>query len=63
MADPRKRPANPLPDVHFRITAAEYRQLQAVARNLDRSVAYLITKIVREWLENQAAARREETTH
>jgi len=46
-----QRPPNPLPDIHFRITAAEYRHLQAVAKAMDRSVAYLIAKIVREWLE------------
>jgi len=47
-----QRPPNPLPDIHFRITAAEYRHLQAVAKAMDRSVAYLIAKIVREWIEH-----------
>ena len=54
-AAPPKPPRQPkeLPDIHFRITAAEYRHLQAVAKSMDRSVAYLIAKIVREWIERQ----------
>lgn len=58
-AEPKApREPNPLPDVHFRITASEYRHLQAVARNMDRSVAYLITKIVREWLTHDDESTR-----
>ena len=48
-----------LPSIHFRITATEYRHLQAVAKAMDRSVAYLITKIVREWLEGHQEPSKE----
>jgi len=41
------------PDIHFRITRKEYQHLQAVAKAMDRSVSFLIAKIVHEWIENQ----------
>lgn len=40
----------PKPDVHFRISRAEYEHLQRVAKAMDRSVSYLIEKIVKEWI-------------
>jgi len=48
-------PHNPQPDIHFRVSRDEYRQLQAVAEKLDRSIAYLMTQIVKDWLNNQKA--------
>jgi predicted transcriptional regulator len=44
------------PDIHFRLTAEDYRFLQQVAERMDRSMSYLIEKIIREWIE---AAKKE----
>jgi hypothetical protein len=54
-----QRPANPNPNIHFRITPAEYRHLQGVAKAMDRSVAWLIADIVRKWIEARSGASNE----
>ena len=48
--------AEPKPDIHFRLTAGDYRFLQQVAERMDRSMSYLIEKIIKEWIE---AAKKE----
>ena len=47
------------PDIHFRISAKDYRHLQGVAKAMDRSVSYLIEKIVKEWIEQQSQPHKE----
>jgi hypothetical protein len=49
---------NPKPDIHFRITKQQYKYLQSVAKAMDRSTAYLIAKIVTEWIEASQGAPR-----
>ena len=51
-----KKPPHPKPDIHFRISRADYEHLQRVAKVMDRSVSYLIEKIVKEWIANQGSA-------
>lgn len=47
------------PDIHFRISAAHYKYLQEMAKQMDRSISYLIEKIVKEWVETHAQEPKE----
>jgi hypothetical protein len=47
----------PKPDIHFRVTSADYQYLQEVAKAMDRSVSYLIERIVKEWIAGHGKAK------
>jgi hypothetical protein len=52
IATPKSRKQPALADIHFRVTPAEFKQLQAYADKMDRSLSYLITKVVRDWMKS-----------
>lgn len=56
----KQRAPNPQPDVHFRLTQSEFQHVKKVAKKRDRSVAYVISGIVREWLNKNEDENSEE---
>jgi hypothetical protein len=42
---------NPKPDIHFRASRDVYNYLVQVAKDQDRSLAYVVAGIVRHWIE------------
>ena len=50
MSPAAKNPPAKKPDIHFRLSRSNYEHLQRVAQAMDRSVAWLIEKIVNDWI-------------
>ena len=45
-------PSQAKPDIHFRISKEDYAYIQATAKALDRSAAWLIADIVTKWVQS-----------
>ena len=41
-------------DIHCRLTPSQYAEIKRIAKEMDRSVNYLVRKIVRDWLIHEA---------
>ena len=48
------------PDIHFRVPRAASDHLQETAREMDRSVSWLVAKIVMDWIASQRKPADEE---